>query len=30
MARVDVALDDGDLGTGSIRGDDESLDYIIE
>jgi prepilin-type N-terminal cleavage/methylation domain-containing protein len=30
MARVDVALDDGGLGTGSIRGDDESLDYIIE
>ena len=30
MTRVDEVLDDGNLGAGNLRGDDESLDYIIE
>ena len=30
MVRVDEILDDGDLATGSVRGDGSSLDYTLE
>ena len=30
MVRVDEILDDGDLSTGSVRGDGSSLDYAFE